>query len=615
MGETIRAAGVIFVCGDKALFVQRSNEGDHGGEWAFPGGKIEDGESAEEAARRECREEIGRMPKGPLAIHARRISTEIEGDPNAVSVDFTTFVCRVKDEFEPTLNEEHTGYAWAPLAAPPQPMHPGAASSIAKFTMNEFDIAVEIMSGGLTSPQQFMNIWLFDMRITGTGMSFRNKHKEFVVRNPEHYLTPDFLARCNGLAVIVEHPPEATLDTDEYRDRVVGSIMLPYIKGDEVWGIAKIQDEACAMMLTDPNRKAEYSTSPTVVFRKSDGNTSHVIDGQKILIEGKPSFLDHLAICRVGVWDKGGEPNGIVSTRGDFDVSDKETEKKDDTAVADAAKADAARADVFQKMMDSFKADMQGVADSLRADMADCKSKMDSFRSDMAKADAARADAAKAYSDDEKKDDSKKADADEEKKDDSKKADADDEKKDDSKKADTVDEDKKDDAARADALVANHPLVKELREQMVALQAKIPATFANSTDRAAFADVQARADVAYSSHGGSAPAPMMGETLGSYRRRLAHGQKLHSKRTKDVDILGIADDASFGIIEEMTYADSVASSRDPSTVPVNTLRRRMRRDSAGREITEFDGRPSAWMGQFAGRRMAVADIRTPGSLN
>jgi 8-oxo-dGTP pyrophosphatase MutT (NUDIX family) len=620
----IRAAGVIFVSGDKALFVQRSPTSDHGGTWAFPGGTLEDGESAEEAARRECREEIGQMPKGTMAIHCRRISTVI---PQPVSVDmlappvetepqvdFTTFVMRVKDEFEPTLNEEHQGWAWAPISAPPQPMHPGAAAAIAKFTMNEYDIAVEIKDGRLTSPQQHMgNTWLFDMRITGTGMSFRTKHKEFVMRDPALYLNDYFLARCAGLEVIVEHPPDATLDTDEYRERIVGSIILPYIKGDEVWGIAKIRDAACAMMLTDPDRKDEYSTSPAVVFRKSDGNTAHIIDGQKILVEGPPSSLDHLAICRVGVWDKGGEPNGIVSTRGDSDV----------------AKAD----EDMMSMMDAFRADMAKFADSMK----DCSAKMDSATKRMdeeeekKKADAAKradaekeeekkkADAAKAKADanengddeDKKKADAKaKADAEEE---DKKKADA-------AKKADAEKDemDKKDDAARADALVANHPDFKAMREQLAALSAKMPAVISDA-DRGAFADAQARADVAYKAHGKDAPGPLMGETILSYRKRLAAGQKANSTRAAKLDVLAIADEGTLGVFEEMIYADSVAASRSTAGIPVGQLRERRSTSAAGHKIAEFDGDPGVWMSQFMGNTKATSThsirSRDPGRFN
>ena len=95
----------------------------------------------------------------------------------------------------------------------------------------ELDIARAIQSGELPSPQPFENILLYDMRITGTGTSFRPKNNEHVYRPPENFLTEDFVARCNGLPVIFEHPPGSALDTEEYRERAVGTIILPYIKG------------------------------------------------------------------------------------------------------------------------------------------------------------------------------------------------------------------------------------------------------------------------------------------------------------------------------------------------------------------------------------------------
>jgi 8-oxo-dGTP pyrophosphatase MutT (NUDIX family) len=609
MAEIVRATGVIFVCQDRALFLQRSLTGDHAGEFCWPGGGIEDGESASEAAARECVEEIGQMPKGTMVLHDRRISPTIsksasaieeDGIPLEPQVDFTTFVVRVKAEFEPKLNEEHIGYAWAPLANPPQPIHPGCARSIAKFTMNDYDIAQEMMSGGLTSPQQFMNIWLFDMRITGTGMSFRAKHDEYVMRDPSIYLNEYFLARCNGLPVIVEHPPNDTLDTAEYRERNIGTIVLPYIKGNEVWGIAKIYDAAAAAMLTDPEREVEYSTSPAVVFRKSDGNTEHFIDGQKILVEGPPSNLDHLAVCRVGVWDKGGAPNGIVSTRGDSDVNT----KADDGSML--------------SMMDAFKADMAKFADSMK----DCVGKMDAHSKRMDAAedeDKKKADAAKAKADaDEKEradakakaDAAKKADADEDddKKADAKaKADAEDEekKKADAKaKADADEEEKKKaDAARADAIL-EHPTVKAMQAQLAELRARIPANHLGD-DKAAFGAAQAKADAAYTAHGERAPGPLLGETLGDYRRRLASGQKVHSERLKEVDLTAMADDNAFGMFEEMVYSDSLTASRNPDKIPLGVLVPIKKLDSTGmREIVEYKGKPESWMAAFMSQNKA-----------
>jgi hypothetical protein len=160
----------------------------------------------------------------------------------------------------------------------------------------------------LTSPQKIGNLWLFAMRITGTGVAYRHKPEEYAVRDPSIYLNDEFLARCGGLPVIWEHPPMNTLTTQEYAKRVIGAIMFGYIVGTEVWGIARINDEEAAMEMVE-NR---LSTSPAVVWANKNANVvTKTKDGNDVMVEGNPVLLDHLAVCNEGVWDKGGEPAGI----------------------------------------------------------------------------------------------------------------------------------------------------------------------------------------------------------------------------------------------------------------------------------------------------------------
>lgn len=101
----LRAAGVLFVApGGRVLLTRRTAEGDHEGEWAIPGGKLEDGETPAQAAAREAEEETGRrVDPDALREWTRRVRD---------GVDFTTFTCSVDDEFEPTLNEEHSSFVW-----------------------------------------------------------------------------------------------------------------------------------------------------------------------------------------------------------------------------------------------------------------------------------------------------------------------------------------------------------------------------------------------------------------------------------------------------------------------------------------------------------------------
>lgn len=87
--------------------MKRSASSDWAGAWCFPGGKIEEGESAEEAAKRECEEEIGFLPEGACQLWTRRISDDGEG-----KVDFSTFIQRIEKSFKPKLDDEHTDFSW-----------------------------------------------------------------------------------------------------------------------------------------------------------------------------------------------------------------------------------------------------------------------------------------------------------------------------------------------------------------------------------------------------------------------------------------------------------------------------------------------------------------------
>jgi hypothetical protein len=182
--------------------------------------------------------------------------------------------------------------------------------------LTEYDMACAVADGTFSSPQRYMHMKLYKMRITGTGVALRlggeGEADEFVMRSPELYLTQSFLNRCQGLPVIWQHPEGDVLDSNEFKDRMIGTIVCPYIDDalQEIWGVAKVYDDD-AMVLLDNQR---MSTSPTVVFSRLSGNrTISLSSGDTLLIEGVPSLLDHLAVCEAGVWDKGKNPYGVVS--------------------------------------------------------------------------------------------------------------------------------------------------------------------------------------------------------------------------------------------------------------------------------------------------------------
>lgn len=122
-GDSSECAGVALVSNiGQILLIKRAENSVNGGMWAFPGGHVEEGESDEQAAIRECIEEIGYSPDGLIELDFVR----------GPDYTFRTFAAQV-DQFVPVLNEEHTEWTWANPSLLPDPLHPGIAATLAKL--------------------------------------------------------------------------------------------------------------------------------------------------------------------------------------------------------------------------------------------------------------------------------------------------------------------------------------------------------------------------------------------------------------------------------------------------------------------------------------------------
>lgn len=531
----IFGSGIMFRQGKFVFLIQRSDDGT----WCQPGGTIEPGELAIDAARREVLEETGYQYDGPLT-------------PHSVHGDYLTYRADVPEQFEAKINDESLAAGWFHIDDLPKPLHQPFAEMLAQQALNETDVAALIADGTLSSPQYFYNMWMFAIRVTGTGVTWRSADQEMTFRNPDDYLTPEFLQRVAGVPLIWLHPEKRTLDSDEFSKRVIGTLTNAWVadKG-EVWAVARVYDaEAAEIMAT-----RQLSTSPTVKF--SEVAQSIIVDGQPLLVEPSPELLDHVAICEQGVWDKLLNPTGVKS-----DSIPKEAENMDkeelvalinQTLDARMAKADSEAADL------KAKADAEEAAKKEKADAEDEEAKE-----------------AKAKADAEEKAAKEKADAE--------------------AKA-------KADAEEAEKM-AKEKADSQILQEIAELRSRIP-TELSDEERNEVAEAQVKADSVFSSFGKRAPIPLSGEKPMAYRRRLMIQLQEHSPDFKAVDLSAIADSQLLSTAEKHIYAD--AQKAASLSVGPGMLREIKRKDATGREISTFEGDPAVTWAPFqSGKRQVTS---------
>jgi len=117
--DAATAAGVVFHSNGSILLLQRPD-----GTWGLPAGRIEDGETAEVAARRETMEETTYLHNEPLQ------------SVGVFDGFFHAFFADV-DSFDVVLNDEHTGSGWFRLDELPTPLH-GCTPTVLACVFNAF---------------------------------------------------------------------------------------------------------------------------------------------------------------------------------------------------------------------------------------------------------------------------------------------------------------------------------------------------------------------------------------------------------------------------------------------------------------------------------------------
>ena len=106
MGKTVRVTAAV-ICRENKIFATQRGYGDYKDWWEFPGGKIESGESHEQALKREILEELA----AEISV-GRKIMT-VEYDYPTFHLSMDCFVCTLI-RGEPELLE-HEAAKWLSL--------------------------------------------------------------------------------------------------------------------------------------------------------------------------------------------------------------------------------------------------------------------------------------------------------------------------------------------------------------------------------------------------------------------------------------------------------------------------------------------------------------------
>ena len=141
LNQIICSGGIFLAKDTKRFLLLLRNQGKTAGTWGIVGGKKEPEDSTAYAAlEREMKEEIGVVPKIKKVIPLELFTSEDQ------HFHFNTYMLIVDKEFIPTLNEEHSGYAWCEFESWPKPLHQGVKNSLNSKTIKaKLEVLLEVI--------------------------------------------------------------------------------------------------------------------------------------------------------------------------------------------------------------------------------------------------------------------------------------------------------------------------------------------------------------------------------------------------------------------------------------------------------------------------------------
>jgi len=130
--KNIVCSGALFYARNtkRFLFLERTKT-KTAGQWGLVGGMAEGNETPWKALQREISEEVGKTPPIKKVIPLEMFTS------NDSKFFFHTYLAIVDNEFIPTLNSEHSGYAWTNVNCWPKPLHVGLRNTLQNKTIKD----------------------------------------------------------------------------------------------------------------------------------------------------------------------------------------------------------------------------------------------------------------------------------------------------------------------------------------------------------------------------------------------------------------------------------------------------------------------------------------------
>ena len=141
LNQIVCSGGLFYARETKRFLLLLRTQGKTAGTWGFVGGKKEQtDQTLIDALKREIAEEIGTLPSINKIVP---LELFVSNDQN---FQYNTYLLVVDKEFIPTLNEEHSGYAWVSYDLWPKPLHQGVRNSFnSKIIRAKLELLIDLL--------------------------------------------------------------------------------------------------------------------------------------------------------------------------------------------------------------------------------------------------------------------------------------------------------------------------------------------------------------------------------------------------------------------------------------------------------------------------------------